>query len=139
VADIDVRGIIGEVAARHGVRLDSDDPLLVALTANGIVLEHLAQRMIADIRLSTSLLQKAALESPAAANALLMDVAIQAADSVRRAVEADIAGAGLKARAIVDAVHRANSRQTKYKWLALGLAGALIHFLLGVWAGRATP
>lgn len=45
--DVDVKKIIGEVAARHGVLIEENDPLMVALIANGLVLEVPAWELMA--------------------------------------------------------------------------------------------
>jgi hypothetical protein len=132
VANLDVRAIIGEVAARHGVRMDSDDPLVLALVANGVVLEFLAEELMSGVRQVTARL-------PGETEAALTAAATRTAESLRQAVQADIESASLKARAIVDAVHRAHSRPAKYRWVVIGLAAGLAQFLLGIWVGCNWP
>jgi len=39
VKQIDVKRVVGEVAAKHGVLVEENGPLMVALTANGVVLD----------------------------------------------------------------------------------------------------
>ena len=133
---VDVKRIIGDVAARHGVRLDDDDPLVVALTANAVALEDVAQVLLAEVRRVTDELQKVAVELPDEASAVLREAATEAAATVRRDLSEDIQGAGLKARAIVDAVHRAHARPAATRWLSLGLASGAALFVLGVVLGR---
>ena len=39
MADFDLRRIVGEIAARHGIRLSADDPALAIVTLNELILE----------------------------------------------------------------------------------------------------
>jgi len=39
MADLDLRRIVGEIAARHGIRLSVDDPVLAIVTLNKLILE----------------------------------------------------------------------------------------------------
>ena len=66
-------------------------------------------------------------ESYREAGAALKEAAEYAATSVRRGLESDIEGAGLKARAIVDALYRAQSRVAMWMWIGIGmLAGTAL-------------
>jgi hypothetical protein len=40
MADFDLRRIVGEIAARHGIRLSADDPALAIATLNRLILEE---------------------------------------------------------------------------------------------------
>ena len=134
--EIDVKRIVGEVAARHGVLVEENDPLMVALSANGVLLEALAQELLDDLRTVAARLEDVTLELPDETSAALKQAAEYAASSVRRGLEQDIEGAGLKARAIVDAVHRSQSRAAMWMWVTAGLFAGMVLFAAGVVAGR---
>src|SRR5215469_17771615 len=110
---------------------------MVALTANGVVLEALARELLAELRGASARLENLTVNLPEEAGAALKEAAEQAAMSVRRGVEQDIEGAGLKARAIVDAVYRAQSRAAMWMWIGVGLAVGAGLFGIGFMVGRA--
>ena len=133
---IDIKKIVGEVAAKHAVLVDQDDPLMVALTANGVLLDALAQEMLDELRTVSAHLENMSVNLPGKTSAALKEAAEYAASSVRRGLESDIEGAGLKARAIVDAVYRAQSRVAMWMWITVGLLVGIVLFGAGAIVGR---
>ena len=75
--DVDVKKIVGEVAARHGVLIDDNDPLMVALTANGLVLEALARELLAESRSVVEKLESASVTLPEEAKSALCHAAMR--------------------------------------------------------------
>jgi hypothetical protein len=136
VKDVDVKKIVGEVAARHGVLIDENDPLMVALTANGLVLEALARELMAESRAVIEKLESASVGLPEEARAALAQAAERSAEAVRQGLASDIEGAGIKARAIVDSVYRARSRAGVWMWTAVGMLAACVVFAAGFITGR---
>lgn len=136
---VDVKRIVGEVAAKHGVLVEQDDPLLVALTANGVVLEALAAELLEELRGVSVRLENVSVSLPAETTSALREAAESAAALARRGLESDIEGAGLKARAIVDAVYRAQSRAAMWMWIGVGLAVGTGLFGIGFMIGRTWP
>ena len=134
--DVDVKKIVGEVAARHGVLIEENDPLMVALTANGLVLEALARELMAESRAVVEKLESASVGLPEEARAALAEAAERSAEAVRLGLAADIEGASLKARAIVDSVCRARSRAGMWMWIAVGMLAACVVFAVGFITGR---
>lgn len=51
---MDVNRVIGEVAARHGVRLDPDDPALVLVTVAEMMLAEAREEFLASARRATA-------------------------------------------------------------------------------------
>jgi hypothetical protein len=136
VTEIDVKQVVGEVAAKHGVLIEENDPLMVALSANGVVLEALARGLLAELESVSARLENMRLDLPDEVGAALKEAAEHAATSVRRGLELDIEGAGLKARAIVDAVYRAQSRVAMWMWIATGLVAGTAVFGAGIMVGH---
>ncbi len=134
--DVDVKKIVGEVAARHGVLIDENDPLMVALTANGLVLEALARELLAESRAVVEKLESASVALPEEARAALAQAAERSAETVRLGLASDIEGASLKARAIVDSVYRARSRAGMWMWITVGMLWAAVVFAAGFVTGR---
>lgn len=133
---IDVKQVVGEVAAKHGVLVEENDPLMVALTANGLVLEALAKELLAELQRVSSRLESVGVSLPEEAQSALKGAAEHAVATVRQGLELDIEGAGLKARAIVDAVYRAQSRVAMWMWITIGLLAATTLFSAGIVIGH---
>jgi hypothetical protein len=46
----DIKDLIGEVAARHGIRLEPDDPALALVTLHRLVFEHVVAEAVREIQ-----------------------------------------------------------------------------------------
>src|SRR5713226_9196225 len=130
---IDARQVIADVAREQGVLLEEGDPLFVALEAHAIVLQEVGNRLLQEVQETSRHLKTAV---PGEVDAAMRRSLESAADSVRRGLDADIEGASLKARAIVDAVYRAHSRPAIWTWISVGLLAALGLFCAGMLLGR---
>jgi hypothetical protein len=126
--------MIGDIAQRHGVLLEEGDPLFVALEAQALVLQDLAERLTSEVENATSRFKTAVPDQLDAAMKASLESAAQA---VRHGLENDIASASLKARALVDAVHRSQSRRVMWTWIAVGLIAGALLFCGGFAVGRA--
>src|SRR5215472_18482930 len=57
---IDTERLLTEVLTKHGIRLDPDDPAVVLVTLNRLVLEEVAESVAADIGKATKEFEGAA-------------------------------------------------------------------------------
>jgi hypothetical protein len=57
---VDVKALIGEVAARNGIRLEPGDPAFALVTLNQLVLEEAVRDLVAEIRAATADFEAAA-------------------------------------------------------------------------------
>jgi hypothetical protein len=130
---IDARKVIADVAREQGVLLEEGDPLFVALEAHAVVLQEVADQLLKEVWETSRHLKTVV---PGEVDAAMRRSLESAADSVRRGLDADIEGASLKARAIVDAVYRAQSRAVIWTWISVGLLAALALFCAGMLVGR---
>ena len=74
---MDLNRVIGEVAARHGVRLDPDDPALVLVTVTELMLQQAQEEFLASARRAMAEFVEAAGRAQEQAGAVL-------AESVRK-------------------------------------------------------
>ena len=129
----DVRRVIAEVARKQGVLLEEGDPLFVALEAHAVVLQEVAARLLVEIQEASEHLKTVV---PGQVDAAMKASLETAAKAVRDGIDADIEGASLKARAIVDSVYRAQSRGAMWTWITVGLLAAVVLFGGGMLVGR---
>jgi hypothetical protein len=133
---IDQKRLIGEVAAKNGIRLEPDDPAFALVTLNEIVLQDTVAALTHEIRSSLhSFAESLAKTENRAGKVLAHDVKVAAAE-LRRELNSDIENASLKAHEIVNKVSAVNSSAVMVKWLATGSLAALLLFLCGVIVGR---
>ncbi len=130
---IDAKKVIAEAAREHGVLLEEGDPLFVALAAHVVVLQEVGDRLLREVEDVSSGLRSTV---PAEIESALRTAAETAAESVRRGLDSDIESASLKARAIVDAVYRAQSRAAMWTWIAVSLLAAAGLVSGGMLVGR---
>lgn len=129
----DVRRVIAEVARKQGVLLEEGDPLFVALEAHAVVLQEVAARLLIEIQEASEHLKTVV---PGQVDSAMKASLETAARAVREGIDADIEGASLKARAIVDSVYRAQSRGAMWIWITVGLLAAVVLFGGGMLVGR---
>ena len=133
---IDQKRLIGEVAAKNGIRLEPDDPAFALVTLNEMVLQDTVAALTHEIRSSLqSFAESLAKTENRAGKALAHDVKVAAAE-LRRELNSDIENASLKAHELVNKMSAVNSRPVMVKWLATGSLAALLLFLCGVVVGR---
>ena len=133
---IDQKRLIGEVAAKNGIRLEPDDPAFALVTLNEIVLQDTVAALTHEIRSSLqSFAESLAKTENRAGKVLAHDVKVAAAE-LRRELNSDIENASLKAHELVNKVSAVNSRPVMVRWLATGSLVALLLFLCGVVVGR---
>ena len=133
---IDQKRLIGEVAAKNGIRLEPNDPAFALVTLNEIVLQDTVAALTHEIRSSLhSFAESLAKTENRAGKVLAHDVKVAAAE-LRRELNSDIENASLKAHELVNKVSAVNSSPVTVKWLATGSLAALLLFLCGVIVGR---
>lgn len=132
---IDQKQLIGQVAAKNGIRLEPDDPAFALVTLNEAVLQEASAALTQDIRQAlNSFMESLAKTEQRAGKALAQDVKGAAAE-LRRELNTDIERASLKANELVMKVSAANARPAIAKWVAVGFLAALLLFLGGVMVG----
>src|SRR5712692_4460878 len=132
----DVKGLIAEVAARHGIALRPDDPVFALVTVNQLVLEHTMADLVERAQKMTSDFDQAAARLQARAGSVLAAEIRRAGSEIRQALRQDITSAGIRAHQPGDEAHRTAARSINV-WLSAGLIAALALFVIGVLVGRA--
>ena len=70
---MELNRVIGEVAARHGIRLDPDDPALILVTVAELMLQQAQEEFLATTRLATAEYAEAAARAQKHACAFLAE------------------------------------------------------------------
>lgn len=132
---LDTKRIVTEMASRHGVRMDEDDPALNIVALNRLMLEQSADQIIGRIHESIQEFESAVAKVQTRAGQLVAAEFNDRLASIRNELQNDITLAGAKATEIVYRVERANRQPVMFRWASLGFASALLLFLAGLWIG----
>ena len=132
---LDVKRLIGEVAARNGIRVESWDPAFALVTLNELVLEEIARRLTEEVHSGIAEFTEVVQKTEARAGKILAQQVKDASAELRRELQRDIEDARLKASEIVLDVHRAHRRPAIIRWGAAGLIAGVGLFGSGLWIG----
>jgi hypothetical protein len=137
---IDVHRLIGEVAARNGIRVEPDDPAFVLVTLNQLVLEDAIVQMCEQIRLGIAEFTETVHKTEARAGKILAVEVRESAAGIREELQRDVETARTGAREIIYELHRKHTRVALIRWGvgAIVLAAAMFAagFCIGVQFAR---
>jgi Transcriptional activator TraM len=135
VVALDLKRITAEVAARHGMLLRPDDPAMLLVTMNEVVLQQVigsiearAEEIIAGIEMGFRSAQREALGS-------VEREARKAGIAVREEIQKDIDAGRLHARELIVELNRAYTRYAVRRWVSIGVVAAGGLLVLGVGLG----
>lgn len=135
---LDKDRIIGEIAAKNGIRIEEDDPIFAVVTATQVGLEESVRELQSDLRTIITEFEANVQSVERHAGKVLAKEVKQCASEIRAELRKDIDSAGLKARELVQRVNDAHQRPNAIMWASIGLLCAIGLFCSGVWFGRLT-
>src|SRR6266404_2798062 len=95
---MDIKHLIGEIAARHHMRVEPDDPLFALVTANELVLQEIGERSEAQLRAALAEFIDAAAKLETDAGRVLASHVKQSAAQARQSFRNDITTASVQLR-----------------------------------------
>ena len=132
----DVKGLIAEVAARHGIALRPDDPVFALVTINQLVLEQSIMDLIGRTQQMTNEFDQAAARLQARAGTVLAAEVRKAGAEIRQTLRQDITAAGIRPRQSAEEIGPVQSGRFSYWRLSAGVIVALALFVMGILVGR---
>ena len=108
----EVNRLLAEAVAKHGIRLDPDDPAMVVVTLNRLMLEEASKRVAEEIRAASREFMASAAKVESGLGAAL-------ARELKRNQDRAVGG-----------------RSAELRWAALGMVIGLLLFVGGVLVGR---
>ena len=132
---IDIQRLIGEVAARDGIRVEPGDPAFALVTLNQLVLEDAVRQIGEHIRSGIAEFTEAVRKTESRAGKVLAEEVKEAAAEVREELQRDVESARIGAREILYEVQREQSGAALIRWAVVASAVAAAVFASGVWAG----
>ena len=131
---LDSQRLIGEVAAKNGVRLDANDPAFALVTLNQLVLEETVAHLIENISLVLTQFSESLGKTERRAGSMLAQDAKIAASKFEAALLAQLQPQNQQAH-----TQSKYLRLAEWKWSVLGIVSATllfgVGFALGVFIG----
>lgn len=135
MATIDVKRLAAEVSVQHGIRLDSDDPIMAVVTLNQLVFEQSVSVVVDRVASAVRELEQAADKVQARAGIVLAQEVRDCVASLRREMLKDMEAASTRRHAKSDALGELLSMTHVRRWIAMALVFAVGIFAAGVWLG----
>ena len=130
----DIKALIGEVAMRHGVTLNPDDPAFVLVTVNQLVLEQAIVELVRRAEEMITEFDRSAGRVQARAGSALAGEVRKAGVEIREGLRVEIAAA---IATIHSPGHSAVPSTIDYRWLSVGAIGGSLLLLIGILIGHA--
>ena len=132
---LDFKRITAEVAARHGMLVSQDDPAMLLVTMNEVVLQQVfgkiearTEEIVVGLEAGFRSAQREALGS-------VEREARKAGIAVREEIQKDIDAGRLHARELIVELNQAYTRSAIRRWVAIGVVAASGLLVLGVGLG----
>lgn len=132
---LDFKRITAEVAARHGMLVSQDDPAMLLVTMNEVVLEQVFGKIEARTEEIVASLEASFRSAQSEALGGVEKEARKAGIAVREEIQKDIDAGRLHARELIVELNRAYTRSAVRRWVAIGLVAACGLVVLGVGLG----
>lgn len=135
MTNLDTKRLMAEIALRHGIRMDGNDPALAIVSLNQLVLEELTAELAGRIGLNLRDFESSVQKIQTRAGKLVAQEFNERAAALRHELEGDLQVAGSKAADLVYKIQKAHSRSSLMRWTTLGLASGAGMFASGLWIG----
>ncbi len=132
----ELKRLAAEVSLQHGIRLDPDDPIMVVVTLNRLVLEHALREALHSIKNTTAEFHEAAERLQIRAGSTVGQEVRACASMLRLELQKDVDRARLNARELIGELNNSQSRSSIIRWLCAGLLAGAFLLAGGFCAGR---
>ncbi len=132
---LDWKRITAEVAARHGMLVMPDDPAMLLVTMNEMVLQQVIGGIETHMEDMIAAIEAGLRSAQQEASGSIEKEARRAGIAVREEIQKDIEAGRLHARELIVELNRAYSRSAVRRWIAVGVIAATGLLVLGVSLG----
>ncbi len=133
---LDPKRLVATVLEKHGVHLGSDDPALILVTINQLVLQEALDQLQKSMTASISQANTSvdAIKSHAARE---LGIAVRtAAQAIRQEIQNDINAAKLDSEDLIVKLQAANAHVNVNRWIAAGIVAGAVILVFGILLGR---
>jgi hypothetical protein len=134
-ATLDLKRITAEVAARHGMLVRPDDPAMLLVTMNEVVLQQVVGNIEGRVEQMVAGIEAGFLSAQHEALGSVEKAARKAGMAVREEIQKDVEAGRLHARELIVELNSAYSRSAVRRWVSVGVVAAGGFLLLGIGLG----
>ena len=127
--------LVGLIADRHGMKVQSDDPLFAVGTICEAYIDEAGRRFDELVKNRIAELEAAAGRIEKRAGQLVAQEFNDHLAAVRNSLQTDITLAGAKANEIIYRIEQANGYPVMVRWTAIGIVLTVVMFAFGVVIG----
>jgi capsular polysaccharide biosynthesis protein len=132
---IDVKKLIGEIAARNHCRVEDGDPIFAVSTVNRMMLEEAVEGLLERIRIAIVAFESSARVVEVHSGKVLAEEIRTSISAWKAAIAQDINIANVRSCEMIDKLNQAHSKPAMLRWGALGLAVGLLLLVGGILLG----
>jgi hypothetical protein len=132
---LDVKRLIGQMAARHGLRMDESDPAFAIVALNRLVLEAAMEQFGEIVRDGIGDFEASIEKVERRGGKILAQDVKESCGQIRAALQKDIDAASIKAAHLVCLVDRAHKRPAMIRWITIALLSAAALSVAAFWLG----
>lgn len=134
--DHDLDAVIGEVAAKHNILVDRDDPVVMIPTLIRIGIERAVRDLTSDEQARKDAMRAFIADVQAQSLKSIEAEGTAIAARIREAVQLDLDRAGASAATLVSNLNQAHSRKGQIRSMTLGMLVAGLFLGAGVCIGK---
>jgi hypothetical protein len=135
---LDTQKLIAEIAERHHVRVEPDDPVFVVVTVNQRVMEDTVREMLKVMEATFARFDASIERAENRAGRTLAQSVRESGDEIRRLVHEDIGAASIRASELVRTINKAHAERALRLWAGVTLLCATVLCAASFWLGRLT-
>jgi len=128
---LDLKELAAKVSVEHGIRVDSDDPIMAVVTLNRLVLELATNELVEEIRTATREFEQAVESVQVRAGSFLAKRARDFVSVLRQEATRNVGNSSIQAQEKIGTAARAIAQ----RWAVIGLLAGMALFGCGVWLG----
>lgn len=134
--DHDLDAVIGEIAAKHNILVDRDDPVVMIPTLIRIGIERAVRDLTSDEQARKDAMRAFIADVQAQSLKSIEAEGTAIAARIREAVQLDLDRAGASAATLVSNLNQAHSRKGQIRSMTLGMLVAGLFLGAGVCIGK---
>jgi hypothetical protein len=132
---LDTAKLIAEIAERHHVRVEPDDPVFITVTLHQRVMQDTIREMLKAIEATLGRFEASLDRAENRAGQILAQSVKESGEGIRRVVHEDIGAASVQANELVRRIHGAHSERSLRLWTGIGLLCATMLCMASFWLG----
>ncbi len=135
MASIDIKRLAADVSAQHGIRIDSDDPMMAVVTLNRLVFEHAIAQVLEQMQIASHEFESASEKTQVRAGAVLAQEIRECGRLMRQEVASAIEDAAQRKPIVHPKMRQLIGPKASLRSLMGGFVLSIGLIGVGIWIG----